>query len=179
MRSGHTVLILLSVIASIIVTFVGCAGVWDNSSGRDFTYKRYLDGISRKNEVRHYRWRQDTISEEVIVLDSLMKVLNRETKTLLRIESGLDILIKTERIPFLRLDSKTCTRFVHPMGFITETCFKKRLDYKGHDDAFEFTEEHLVIDGGKHVVYLDKDYAMIDKISIGVATYDSIVRVNQ
>jgi hypothetical protein len=166
----------LSFVFILFLVLGGCVNNNSNPTEREFVYDRYRDGVSIKHERRLYRWSQDTIEEDLIALDSLMKPIHREKRILLRTHDGLDILINGKRTPYLKLDSTICTKFAHFMGFSSQTCFRRRLDYKNHKLAFEYTEQNFVIDGGRRVIYLDENYAVIDIMTLGAGSYDSLIR---
>lgn len=163
--------------AFIVICVIGCSVPADKTSERDFLYNRYRDGVKSKQERAHYTWRGDTIIEERTILDSLKKVLSKERTVFVKTEKGLDFLANGEQKSFLKFDSTTCSRSAHPMGFVIERCFKGRLNYKGYRNAVKFTQENLIVDGGKELIYLDNDFAVIDRVRIGLGSYDSVLRV--
>lgn len=163
----------------VVTCLIACSIPANKPIEREILYSRYRDGVISKEERALYIWQGDTIIQEVIVLDSVKNVLYKERQALIKTENGLDVLMNGVRIPFLKFDSTTCSRSKHSLGFTIERCFKGRLNYKGYRNAVKFTEESLIIDGGKEVIYLDDNFAVIDKIRIGLGSYDSLLRVSQ
>ena len=177
---GKSISILISKFFSAVPLFAMYLGACNvatvETSEKEFVYNRYRDGVVSKQERALYRWRGDTIVEELTILDSAKSMVNRERRVLIKTEYGLDVLVADERHPFLKFDSTTCSRSEHPMGFVIQRCFRGRVNYKGYRDVVKFTEENLITDGGKEIIYLDENFAVIDKVRIGLGAYDSVLR---
>ena len=66
------------------------------------------------------------------------------------------------------------------MKYSIENCYLGRLDYKDYKGVIEFKYNEKLPGGLLMTVYLDNDYALIDKtkiVSIGV--YDQLIRTNK
>lgn len=170
---------ILFVVVFVVPCLIACSISGDEAIRREFLYNRYRDGVVSKQERALYTWRGDTITQELTILDSVKNVLSRERKVFVTTGRGLDALVNGVLSSFLTFDSTKCWQTTHAMGFVVERCFKARWNYKGYPNAIEFTERNLMIDGGTETIYLDKNFAVIDRVRIGSGSYDSVVRIKE
>lgn len=146
-----------------------------------YYYKALDDDKIVAYEERIYMFSADTIKENIIVYHVNGDIRGKSKNTYIKVTSGLDVYVNGRTQPYLRfLKNNPCTLYEHPMKYSIENCYLGRLDYKDYKGVIEFKYNEKLPGGLLMTVYLDNDYALIDKtkiVSIGV--YDQLIRTNK
>lgn len=146
-----------------------------------YYYKATKEGRTVAFEKRSYIMMNDSITKNLIFYMIDSDDIHKSRIKYIKSENGLEIVINKKVLPFLQFSKEEpCTFYEHPMGYDIKNCYIETVNYKGYDSVIKYDYSQEIIDGLSMTIYLDKDFALIDKMGIiGFSNYDELIRIEK
>lgn len=159
----------------------GCKNTNKEESIVHYYYKAMNEDKVVAFQKRSYTESNDTISENVITLLTNDSLIEKSRKRYIKSQKGLEIIINNKSQSFLQFSKENpCTIYQHPMQYDIKNCYIETSNYKGYKNVIVYNHSQELIDGLSMTIYLDDNYALIEKVEIiGTGNYDKLIRVEK